>query len=1019
MTSPVTKEPTNMSFGFIGMMLKLFRGEGKVGGPPSHVVMTIDKSGDREGFRSEMYPEYKANRTAPPVDLFPQIERCLKLLADTGMPIVGVERFEADDCIATLVSTLRAGGPGLNIRIISKDKDLKQLLDDGRGEPARGSVELYDIHTDEIISADTLRTDTGLMPWQVVDMLTLMGDTSDNVPGVEGIGPKTAAELIVEYLTMEKVVAAARMGLIKGKRGERIVAAAETLPLSKKLIELRHDVPLTVTLEEMETKRVRLAEWLPVLRELGFNRYQDEVKRLLGEPVAGEAGGGVTRAVVAVGRGGGGGAAGAVEGSAAGATASAGGAAGAGVSVRSGKRASGGGTGSLFDGPGLFGQNEAVAIGDEPDAGGAAGAAGAGGDGASADGALGATGAIGEAGSDTRGVYRCVRTRDDLDELVRELEGAAVIAFDTETTGLSPMSCKLCGLSFSTKAGTGWYVPVRSPEMAAHLEESLVLDALRPLLEDPTRRKCGHNLKFDVLVLACAGIQVAGIGGEAFDTMVASYLIDASRSSHSMDALALSLLGHTNISIKELIGSGVNQRTFDTVALGLATVYAGEDADISLRLMEVMEPQIRDMGLQSLFRDVEMPLVEVLATLEHNGITVDAGELDRQRARLELKIAAIRGEIDESAMRTVGRAFNPDSPKQLAALLFNKPGDTETGLGLKPVKKTKTGNSTDVEVLETLAEDASVSSPIPRLIVDYRQLTKLTGTYLGALKEAINPNTGRIHASFNQTVAATGRLSSSDPNLQNIPIRTEVGREIRRAFVAGAGSVLISADYSQIELRLLAHLSRDPALIDAFLSGQDIHTAVAAQINKVPLEQVTKEQRAGAKMVNFGIVYGITAFGLARRLGIPSDEAAVIIDGYKRRFAGITTFLQECVEQARSKGYVETMLKRRRLIPEIESNVPARRAFAERTAINSVVQGSAADLIKLAMVDLHARIASRQTALRGVKMLLQIHDELVFECPEPLASDAQGVIVERMERAMTLSVPLKVDAGIGRDWYEE
>ncbi|MBX9737751.1 MAG: DNA polymerase I [Phycisphaerales bacterium] len=980
MTSPVTKEPTNMSFGFIGMMLKLLRGEGNIGGPPSHIVMTIDKSGDRETFRSELYPQYKANRTPAPVDLFPQVERCLKLLGDTGMPIVGVEGFEADDCIATLVTRLRADNPGLNIRIVSKDKDLKQLLDDGGGGVggARGVVELFDIHTDQIISAGTLKDETGITPSQVVDMLTLMGDTSDNVPGVEGVGPKTAAELIAEHGTIDKVLAAARLGLIKGKRGEKIIAAADALPLSKKLIELRHDVPLSVTLAEMETGRLKLSEWLPVLRELGFNRYQDEVKRLLGEPVSQS--GPPSIATVPGER---------VPLSGTGAPTL------AKPKARSAKAGP-----SLFDGPGLFGQ------GDE------AGEASAGGDGEPVR-------AIGEAGASTRGVYRCVRTRDDLDELVRELKSAKIFAFDTETTGLSPMICKLCGISFSTKAGTGWYVPVRSPEPAAHLDESNVLEALRPLLEDPARAKCGHNLKFDILVLACAGVQVGGIGARGIDSMVASYVIDASRSSHSMNALALALLGHTNISIDELIGSGVNQRTFDTVPLELATTYSAEDADVSLRLMEAMTPQIEAMGLGSLFRDVEMPLVEVLVTLEHNGITVDAAELDRQRERLEIKIRSIKGEIDESAMQTIGRPFNPDSPKQLAGVLFNKPSDVEPGLGLKPVKKTKTGRSTDVEVLETLAEDARVSSPIPRLIVDYRQLTKLTGTYLGALKDAINPRTGRIHASFNQTVAATGRLSSSDPNLQNIPIRTEVGREIRRAFVAGAGSVLISADYSQIELRLLAHLSRDPALIEAFLTGQDIHSAVAAQINKVPLDQVTKAQRDGAKMVNFGIVYGITPFGLARRLGVSNDEATKIIDGYKRRFAGITTFLQECVVQARSTGYVETMLKRRRPIPEIESNVPARRAFAERTAINSVVQGSAADLIKLAMVDLHARIGARQPALRGVKMLLQIHDELVFECPTPLAQDAQRVIVERMESAMTLSVPLKADSGIGTNWFEE
>jgi DNA polymerase-1 len=700
------------------------------------------------------------------------------------------------------------------------------------------------------------------------------------------------------------------------------------------------------------------------------------------------------------------------------------------------------------------------------------------------------------------GEYRCVRTRGELTELVAELRAATVVAVDTETTGLSPLRAELCGIALSVKAGTGVYVPVRSPERSEHLDPPTVLEALRPVLEDARIAKVGHNLKVDLLVLRRAGVELRGVGcwgevgrgrealamppstGEAaigFDSMVASYLIDASRSSHSLDALCLALLGRTNTSLRDLIGSGAKEKSFDCVPLHLAAPYAAEDVDAALQLREVMLPQLKAMGLMPLFRDVEMPLVEVLAELEWHGITVDPDELERQRERLAERLRQLRGEIDDAAYGTLGRTFNPDSPLQLRAVLFNKPDDVEPGLGIKPLKRTKTGHSTDIEVLEKLAADVTIETPIPKLIVEHRQLSKLVGTYLEALKGEIHPETGRIHASFNQTVAATGRLSSSDPNLQNIPIRTEIGREIRKAFVAAPPPpphVLISADYSQIELRLLAHLSRDPALIEAFHQGRDIHRAVAAQIHGVKPEEVTREQRDGAKMVNFGIVYGITAFGLARRLGIGEREAGQIITGYKKRFAGITTFLQECVDFARRYGYVETMLKRRRPIPEIEARNPARRSLAERMAINSVVQGSAADLIKLAMVELHGvfggacsngtqgvndapsiepqRTQSTQrnaqrgeenkdplergTALSGplsvfsvssvvqkekgpiwrgppVKMLLQIHDELVFEAPESVAEEVRGVIVARMEGAMQIDVPLVVESSVSRDWF--
>jgi DNA polymerase-1 len=664
------------------------------------------------------------------------------------------------------------------------------------------------------------------------------------------------------------------------------------------------------------------------------------------------------------------------------------------------------------------------------------------------------------------GDYRCITTKQQLASLCAELRHAECISVDTETTGLAPLRDHLVGICLSTKIGAGVYIPVRSPNPAHHLDEHTVIAALKPILEDPSLPKCGHNLKFDTLVLRKAGIRLGGffapadspasslrhsapspLSSTCFDSMVASFLIDADRSSHGLDALALALLNRTNISIKDLIGSGrggKDQRTFDTVPLDQATQYAAEDADVALQLRAVMLPQLQSMALMPLFTQVEMPLVEVLAELEWNGIRVDKAELDRQRARLQKRIDLLRKQIIDYTEDHLHRPFNPDSPRQLAAVLFNKPSASDAdggpGFGLRPIKKIKTGFSTDAEVLEKLAEDPTIENPIPTLIVEHRELSKLVNTYLEALAEAIYPESslgaGRIHSSFSQTVAVTGRLASSDPNLQNIPIRTDAGREIRKAFIAEEGHVLISADYSQIELRLLAHLSRDAALTQAFHDGQDIHTAVAAQIHNVPLDRVTREQRNGAKMVNFGIVYGVTPFGLARRLGVSNTAAEEIITGYKKRFPGITTFLAECVEHAKRLGYVQTMLGRRRPIPEIESPIPARRAFAERTAINSVVQGSAADLIKLAMIDAHAAMqhprahaaaavprASNSSPpnlspLASARLLLQIHDELVFESPTDHAPAAAAAITSIMEHAMTLSVPLKADIRWAANWFE-
>jgi len=940
MTSPVTSEPTNMTYGFVGMLLKLLRNDGKHldgDGAASFVAVALDVGGDHGTFRTQLYPEYKANRDAPPEDLRPQVERSLALLEAIGVPVIGCEGFEADDVIATIASTFSERHPDIRVRIISKDKDLKQLL--GEGNPP---TEMYDLHKDELITEANLMDELGIRPDQVIDLLTLMGDTSDNIPGVMGIGIKTAAKLLAEFGSLDAVLQAADEGKIKGKRRENLIAAKEHLPLSKDLVTLRHDVPIDLDLDAANVERIDYAALIPICKELGFNRYQDDLKKIVAGPAEETP---PTKKTTAK------------------------------------KEPAGFG---LFDQPAEDGTSTVEIDGD----------------------------------------YSTVRTKPDLDAMLKAIKGAKVLAVDTETTHIRPMFAKLAGISISVSAGTGYYIPVLAPEEC--LDTKTVLDALRPILEDASIEKVGHNLKYDIIIFRNAGVDLAGhipmnTESAAGDTMVASYILDASRSSHSMDNLALSLLERTNLSIKDLIGTGKNQKRFDDVPLALAGPYAAEDADVTLQLNDVLSPMIHaEPSLEKLYRETEMPLVDVLAALEMNGVLVDPDELKNQEKRLQKRIDELVEEINKEAKDAIGRTFDLNSPKQLSAALFNSPEDDPEGLGIKPLKKTKTGFSTNAEVLEKLVLDPEITTPIPSLILEYRQLTKLVSTYLSSLFDDIHPVTKRIHASFNQTVAATGRLSSSDPNLQNIPIRTDIGREIRKAFIAPPGHHLISADYSQIELRILAHLSEDPALIEAFLAGEDIHQAVAAQINNIPLDEVTKDQRSGAKMVNFGIVYGVTPWGLARRLGVSNTEAAEIIDNYKAKFANITSFLDQCVQFARTNGYVETMLGRRRPITEIDARNPQRKALAERMAINSVVQGSAADLIKLAMIDLHQRTvyADESSPLHGSKMLLQIHDELVFETPDKLVEGAQARIVERMEAAMDLKVPLKVDANASTNWYD-
>ena len=912
MSSPATGEPTNMVYGFTSMLLKLLREEN-----PDYLAVVIDVAGDDESFRTEIDPEYKANREPPPDDFGSQVDRCLEVLEALQIPILGEPVVEADDVIATLVKRMRKDEPELSIRIISRDKDLTQLIDD--------RVELFDAHKGATVSPDDVfkTQDMGVPPHMVADILALMGDSSDNIPGVVGIGPKTAAKLIMEFGSIAGIYD--NIETIKGKRKENLLAGQEQLKTSRILVTLKDDVEFDFQLADAKSdcKQWNIQEISSLFKGLGFNRFPDEVKRLASGTAS-------TQVELK-------------------------------EEVKSAKKTKAKPTilGGLFD----MGPDRSHPA-------------------YSAD-------------------YGLVDTKKKLDALVKRCKQAKIIAVDTETTGLNPMTAQLCGISVSLGAGDGAYIPTMCPE--EHLEQEVVIESLREILEDDAIAKIGHNIKYDLVVLENAGVKIQG---PLHDTLIAAWIVDASRSGYSMDAVALGTLDYECISIKELIGSGKSQTTFNHVPLVDACPYASEDVDITFQLWDIFEPQLTG-ELRTLYEEVEMPLVRVLAAMRIAGIKVDPNELHRQRVAISKRIDELKEEIESVAPYP----FNPDSPKQLSEVLFND----SPGLGIKPIKRGKSFHSTNVEVLEKLAGDPDIATTLPTLILEYRKLTKLVNTYLGSLVEAIHPSTGRVHASFNQTGTSTGRLSSSDPNLQNIPIRSEIGREIRRAFVPEAGNIFVSADYSQVELRMLAHLSGDEALLQAFREGQDIHRAVASEVFDTPIDEVTSEQRSEAKAVNFGIVYGITKWGLSRQLNCSPDKAEQIITDYKLRFKGIDTFLATCVDQANELGYVETIKHRRRQIRNIHSTNQQQRALAERVAINSVVQGSAADLIKVAMNNVHQQLLKE---FPKAKLLMQIHDELVVESPEADAEAVFKLLVTAMESAMELTVPIVADASIGTNWAD-
>jgi DNA polymerase-1 len=915
MSSPVTGEPTHAVHAFAGMLLKLFEQY-----RPSYVAMAIDLPG--KTFRDEIYEDYKANREPPPDDFHPQEQRIFEMTKMFGIPILSAAGAEADDVIATCTRRVLEAEAcrGVDVRIVSRDKDLEQLLG--------ARVCLFDIHKDETVDVATLERAKGIKPEQVADVLALMGDNVDNIPGVEGIGPKTAAKLIAQFGNIEGVLA--NLEKIKGKRRANIEAAADRLSLNQKLVALKADVPIDFDIQKARAGGMDRAGLGNLFETLGLRRCKQDLDRL------------------AAGR----------------AESPPRGPAGAGEGFEE----------SLFGA--AYESNLASTVDD---------------------------GIVAEDLDDASSCdYSAVTSADELEQLVRSLESADIVSVDTETIGLGSRA-ELCGLSFAWRSGHGVYVPVASAKPQDHLDKATVLDRLRTILENAQLRKCGHNLKYDALVLRHAGICLRGI---AFDSMIASQLLGLR--AHGLDHLARVELGHAMIPISRIIGGPeTTQKTIDEVQFEQVTDYAAEDADMALRLYEKFGPRLDEAAMRGL-AEVEMPLVEVLADMEANGIRVDGEELLRQGEQLAGRIDILRDKIFEAA----GEPFNLDSPKQLADVLFNK-------LGLPVVKRKKTGPSTDVEVLERLAarEDLDArKTRVPTLIVEYRQFSKLVNTYLGNLRRSIRKEDGRIHASFVQLGAATGRLSSGGPNLQNIPVRTDVGRQVRKAFIAEPRCALICADYSQIELRILAHLSHDPALTEAFLHGVDIHAAVAAEVFGVEPAEVTADQRATAKVVNFGIIYGITAFGLTRRIESLDEKAArKLIADYRRRFAGIDVFMHECVAEAQKHGYVTTMLGRRRRIEQINSRNAQTRALGERLAINTVVQGSATgDLIKTAMVNLARRVDREKLPM---KMLVQIHDELIFEAPADVVEQQAQIVREEMEGAMKLSVPLVVDVGIGADWY--
>ena len=894
-------QPVGAVYGYTTMLWKLAEELGKAEGP-THLAVILDKGSHT--FRNDMYDQYKANRPPAPEDLVPQFPMIRDATRAFSLPCIEEDGYEADDIIASY--TRAAVAAGWHVTIVSSDKDLMQLIQPG--------VDMYDTMKNERRGADYVMGKFGVQPEQLGDVLALMGDSVDNVPGIPGIGPKTAAKLITEYGGLEAALDAAP-SMKKSKMQENLIAHADMARLSRRLVALHDAMDLPEPLEELTLKGIPPEPLQTFLEHHGFKTLLNR----LGAPAAAVA---VAAAAAAA-------------------------------------------TDEAAPPPPAFADEPAI----------------------------------------DRSLYETVVTQEALDRWIAAARAEGVVAVDTETDMLDCVSCGLVGISLAVAPNAACYIPVGHggtdmfAERPAQLDKALVLAKLKPLLEDNAVLKVGQNLKYDMTVLRRHGIEVAPYD----DTIVMSFDLEAGKSlsGHGMDETARQHLGHECISFKEVVGTGKNQISFAEVPLPRATEYAAEDADVTLRLWKRFKARIANEGANRVYELVDRPLVGVIAKMEHQGIKVDREALSRLSAEFTAGIAALETEIHEIA----GQPFAIGSTQQLGAILFDK-------MGYKGGKKGKSGAySTDVTILEQLKAQGA---PIAAKVLEWRQLSKLKSTYTDALQAQINKDSGRVHTSYSLTGAQTGRLSSTDPNLQNIPIRTEVGRQIRHAFVAEPGHVILAADYSQIELRLAAHMADVPALKEAFAAGEDIHAATAEQL----FGEVNRETRGRAKTINFAILYGISRWGLAGRLEISADEAQDMISRYYERFPGISIYINETIEKARERGYTETLFGRKTWFPRIKASIQHERQGAERAAINAPIQGTSADIIKRAMVRMGPTLEA--TGLSGVRMLLQVHDELVFEVPEGDVDAASAVIRRVMETAaepiVTLSVPLGVEIGTGPSW---
>ncbi len=954
---PLTRKtdglPVGAVSGFCNMLWKLLKDARStdVGVVPTHFAVIFDYSS--QTFRKEIYPEYKANRTAPPEDLIPQFGLIRQATRAFNLPCIEKEGFEADDLIATYARLAEAAGG--DVTIVSSDKDLMQLV--------TPQVSMYDGMKDKQISIPEVIEKWGVPPEKMIDLQSLTGDSTDNVPGIPGIGPKTAAQLLEEFGDLDTLLARASE-IKQNKRRENIIAFADQTKIARELVTLKTDVPLEVDLDGLVLEPQNGPKLIGFLKALDFTTLTRRVAEATDTDAS------------------------AVE--------------PCHIETECGSEAHGPDVDVPTKSEAKPSENSsapaAVETQDES--------------GYTPKALAESRAATALAQKIDTTAYTCIRDLPMLNKWLAEAVETGLVAFDTETNSLDPMQAELIGFSLALAPGKAAYIPLQHKSGAGDLlgggmvEGQIPLDkalaALKTVLEDKSVLKIAQNMKYDWLVMRRYGINTVSFD----DTMLISYVLDAGIGGHGMDPLSERWLGHTPIAYKDVAGSGKSAVTFDMVDIDRATAYAAEDADVTLRLWQVLKPRLAAEGLASVYERLERPLVDVLARMEERGISVDRQVLSRLSGDLAQSAARFEDEIYELA----GEKFNIGSPKQLGDILFGK-------MGLPGASKTKTGQwSTSAQVLEDLAAEGL---PLPRKIVDWRQLTKLKSTYTDALPGYIHPQTKRVHTSYAMASTSTGRLSSSEPNLQNIPVRTAEGRKIRTAFIAEPGNKLISADYSQIELRVLAHVADIPQLKQAFADGIDIHAMTASEMFGVPVEGMPSEVRRRAKAINFGIIYGISAFGLANQLSIPREEAGQYIRTYFERFPGIKDYMEATKAFAREHGYVETIFGRRAHYPDIRASNPQVRAFNERAAINAPIQGSAADVIRRAMIRMEHALADEKLAAR---MLLQVHDELIFEVPENEVEKTIPVVRHVMENAampaVALSVPLQVDARAAHNWDE-